>query len=276
LQHLEELLLCSKSLGADVVKQLVLPKDPPLEILDVSNCRGLFPHFTPQLAQMTRLQELHAKDCGICADDLAAVAAALSSSLTLLDLAYNGGYNSWDPRALYGSLGSLLQLTALRHLDVQQCVIAGMCSIDRTTHEDGPVCGALAAALTGLTYLAIGASWKCDPITAADTAQLAKLTQLQELHLHEIELGSEGVTFLTSLTNLTLLELNECKPGAAGKAAVQRALPGVQLVSLDMEELMRGSSGGAYGWDVGYGGYSSGDGGWDGSDDHHHHHHVTN
>jgi hypothetical protein len=241
LQHLEELLLCSKSLGADVVKHVQLPEDVPLEFLVVSNCRGLFPHFTPQLAKMTRLQELHAKDCGICAADLAAIAPALSSSLTLLDLSFNGGYNSWSPRALYGSLGSLLQLTALQHLDVQQCVIAD--NIESTTHKDGPVCAALAAALTGLTYLAIGASWKCDPISAADAAQLAKLTQLQELHLHDIELGFEGVAFLSSLTKLTLLELNECNPGAAGKAAIRAALPGVRLIIEDMDELMRSSSG---------------------------------
>jgi Leucine-rich repeat (LRR) protein len=219
LQHLRELLLCSNVLDAETVQLLQLPEDLPLEVLDVSNCRGLFPHFTPQLAKLTRLEELHAKDCGICADDFAALAPALSSSLTLLHLAYNGGYNAWSPRALYGSLSSLLQLTKLQHLDVQQCVIAD--SIDSVTYEDGPVCGAVADALTSLTYLAMGASWKCDPITAADAAQLSKLTQLQELHMHDIDLGCEGVRFLSSLTALTLLELNECKPGAAGKAAIQ-------------------------------------------------------
>jgi hypothetical protein len=261
LQHLEELLLCSKSLGADVIQHLQLPGDAALDILDVSNCRGLFPHFTPQLAKMTRLQQLHAKDCGICAADLAAVAPSLCSSLTLLDLSYNGGYNAWRPRALYGSLGSLLQLTALQHLDVQQCVISD--SIDSVAYADGPVCSALAGALTGLTYLAIGASRKCDPVRAADAAQLATLTQLQELHLHDIELGFEGVGFLSSLTQLALLELNECKPGAAGKAAIRAALPGVKLISMDIDEVMRSSS-----WGGGYGGYDScGGRGWSDSDD---------
>jgi hypothetical protein len=118
---------------------------------------------------------------------------ALCHNLTLLDISRS------DDRDMHGSVDSITQLTALRHLNAYGSPIGA--------HESAAVCGQLCQ-LSQLTFLSIGSVHrKIMKIKADGAAQLSQLTTLVELQLQGAVLGpnTDKLAWLSALTRLTSL-----------------------------------------------------------------------
>jgi hypothetical protein len=99
---------------------------------------------------------------------------------------------------MYGSIDSLSQFTALRHMNAYgQPVIAA--------DDSRAVCAKLSG-LTQLTFLSIGSVHRQSMVIAAeDAAQLSVLTGLRQLQLQGAKLGpgTDKLEWLGALTQLT-------------------------------------------------------------------------
>jgi hypothetical protein len=136
-------------------------------------------------------QELHAANTGgqlqLTAADLSAAAAGLASSLSRLDISRH------TDSAMAGSVKTLAQLTALRHLDAYGSRIAA---------ADGAVCEHLTQ-LSQLTFLSVGSVHRTIMVIGAeDAGQLSVLTGLRQLQLQGAKLGSDGYPMTEQQYNL--------------------------------------------------------------------------